>query len=201
MIRKIGIYGGTFSPPHLGHVNAAEAFVREVDIDELLIMPDYLPPHKATLGVASPVDRVEMCKLAFGHIAAATVSDMEIKRGGKSYTAVTLTELASPERELYFLCGTDMLLTLDRWYDFKTIFNLATICYVRREMDAALDLQIEEKISEYEEKYSARIVKIPLNVIEVSSTDLRCAVSGDDEEHPLLPEKVYRYVKEKGLYK
>ena len=97
-----------------------------------MIIPDCLPPHKEYSGSVTEEQRLEMCKLAFGHIENVTISDMEIKRGGRSYTSVTLEELTSPDRELYFLCGTDMFLTLESWYRPEVIFDLATICYIRR---------------------------------------------------------------------
>ena len=110
--RRVGIYGGTFNPPHNGHVGAAEAFCRGALLDELIIMPDFLPPHKEIDKAVSADERLKMCELAFSHIEKARVSDMEIRRGGRSYTSVTLEELSSPDVDLYFLCGTDMILTI-----------------------------------------------------------------------------------------
>ena len=81
--RRIGIYGGTFNPPHTGHVGAALAFLKAVELDELLIMPAFLPPHKDYVDVVSTEDRLKMAALAFAEIEKATVSDLEIKRGGK----------------------------------------------------------------------------------------------------------------------
>ena len=199
-MRKVGIFGGTFNPPHLGHVSSAEAFVKYVDLDELIIMPDYLPPHKVADALVSADDRMQMCNLAFSHIDKVKISDLEISRGGKSYTAVTLTELSSPDTRLYFLCGTDMFLTLDRWYDFKTIFNLAVICYVRRESDEKTGIEIEKKREEYKEKYNASIIEIPSEVVPVSSSELRGEIlSGRDNQ--LLPLSVCDYIEAKGLYK
>ena len=201
MAKRLGIYGGTFNPPHLGHVGAAQSFVRHAGLDELLIIPAALPPHKNFDGGASTEDRLKMARLAFSGVDRATVSDLEIKRGGKSYTAITLSQLSAPDRELFFLCGTDMLLTLDTWYDFRTVFKLATICYVRRECDAEITRKIEERISEYKEKYGARIIVIPTDVIDVSSTELRLAIkSGVGAERYLSP-AVYAYVLERGLYR
>ena len=142
---KIGIYGGTFSPPHIGHIGAAKSFGREVELDEILIMPDFLPPHKQFDFEATENDRLEMCRRAFCGIDKVTVSDLEIKRGGTSYTSVTLEELSAPNRELYFLCGTDMFLTLDKWRRPEVIFKLATICCIRRESSLENDLLIESR--------------------------------------------------------
>ena len=198
--RKIGIYGGTFSPPHSGHVGAAESFCRELSLDELIIMPTFLPPHKQYDGEASAEDRVEMCKLAFGHIDKARVSDLEIKRGGKSYTAVTLEELYSADAELYFLCGTDMFVTLDKWYTFEKIFNLAVICYVRREDEYKFGELIKDKRAEYIQKYNARIIAITNDVKQISSSELRSKLKNKTDIPDYLPSKVYDYIIEKGLY-
>ena len=199
-MKKIAIYGGTFSPPHIGHVGAAEAFARAVSPDELLIIPDFLPPHKVVDNDATAEDRLEMCRLAFSHIKNVTVSDIEIRRGGKSYTAITLTELSSPDRELYFLLGTDMLLTLDTWYDFRTIFKLATICYVRRESDCEISMRIDSRVREYTEKYGAKIIPISADVIEVSSSTVRKGIQNRENVEKYISPSVRTYIEKKGLY-
>lgn len=199
--RRVGIYGGTFNPPHLGHVGAADAFCHSVPLDELIIMPDFLPPHKELSSAVSADDRLRMCELAFSHIEKANVSDLEIRRGGRSYTSDTLEALAAPDRELYFLCGTDMLLTLSEWYRPERIFELATICYVRRETDLETSLLIDERIDNYKRKFDAKIIKIePIEVREVSSSEVREALK-DDSEVDCIPEKVLKYIREKGFYR
>lgn len=201
-LKKLGIYGGTFSPPHFGHVGAAEAFASAVSLDKLLIIPDFLPPHKQIDGEVDATERMEMCRLAFSHISVAEVSDIEIKRGGKSYTALTLAELASDENELYFLCGTDMFLTLGEWYMPEKIFELATICYVRRENDEKAECEIKILTEEYINKFGARIIPISASVREISSSELRAAIKdGNDELTGLLPREVLEYVENRGLYR
>lgn len=199
--KKLGIYGGTFSPPHSGHVGAAEAFSEAVSLDELLIMPDFLPPHKQIDGEVDALDRIQMCKLAFSHIPKACVSDLEIKRGGKSYTALTLEELSGEDRELYFLCGTDMFLTLGEWYMPEKIFEKATICYVRRECDDVCEQEISARTREYLKRFDARIIPISAPVKVVSSSELRLAIKENSPlAEELLPKKVFEYIKFKGLY-
>ena len=200
--KKLGIYGGTFNPPHLGHVGAAESFASLIEPDEFLIMPDFLPPHKLFEGNVSAEDRLEMSKLAFSHIKNVAVSDMEIKRGGKSYTSVTLEELSEKDTEIYFLCGTDMFLTLSEWFRAEIIFKLATICYVRRENDAENTALIDSLTKEYEKKYNARIIAIPACVREISSSSLRECLSGNsDDALNYLPKSVYEYINDRGLYR
>lgn len=199
--KKIGIYGGTFSPPHCGHVGAAESFYKAINLDELIIMPTFLPPHKHCDTEVLPSDRIEMCKIAFGHIDRTVVSDLEIKRGGKSYTAITLKELSSSDRELYFLCGTDMFITLDKWYTFEKIFELAVICYVRREDEFDLGELIKSKKEEYIQKYNARIIEISNDVREISSSEIRNGIKNKIDLSDYIPRKVYNYITEKGLYR
>ena len=198
--KRIGIFGGTFNPPHIAHVAAAEAFSGRIDPDIRMIIPDFIPPHTTFAGTVTPSQRLDMCKLAFSHIKNVQVSDLEIARGGKSYTANTLTELSAPDRELYFLCGTDMFLTLDRWYSPETIFKLATICYVRREADESLNGEIKRCTALYEEKYGARIIAIDMDTVELSSTEVREALSSSGS-CDAIPESVMQYIKQEGLYK
>ena len=171
----LGVYGGTFSPPHLGHRRAAEVFLDAVKPDRLLIVPTFLPPHKKISEADSPAHRLEMCRLAFGDLPRTEVSDLEIRRAGKSYTFDTLSALSREDREIFFLCGTDMLLTLDRWYRARELFSLCTFVLERRERDAATRGTIDERIALYRSEYGARITEIELNPIELSSTDVRNA--------------------------
>ena len=123
---RVGIYGGTFAPVHIGHVQAAKAFMEQMKLDYLFIIPTALPPHKQIDEGDDPIHRLRMCELAFEGVEGVVISDVEIKRGGKSYTYDTLVELSRPDTRLFLLCGTDMVLTFDQWYRFEDIFKL---CY------------------------------------------------------------------------
>lgn len=196
-VKKIGIFGGTFSPPHVGHVASAEAFAASVNFDKILIIPDYLPPHKELDGGADEKQRLEMCSLAFSHIENVEISNIEILRGGRSYTYQTLEALSAPETELYFLMGTDMFLTLPEWKHPERIFDLATICLVRRENDMAEE--ITEKVREYTELYNAKIINIKSETVTVSSSELR-ALLHRGEYSDYIPKAVMDYIKEAGIY-
>ena len=141
-----------------------------------------------------------MCKLAFGDISKCEISDIEIKRGGKSYTYLTLQELKSEDKELYLLVGTDMLLTLDLWKNSQMIFSLCTVCYVRRECDGKLSSEIEHKLELYRKNYGARILAIPSDAFEVSSTELRNKLSVGEDVTSYLNSAVFEYINERGLY-
>lgn len=198
--RRVGVYGGTFNPPHVAHVRVAEHFAKAMALDELIIIPSNLPPHKEFSGTVRADERLEMTRLAFSHIDSATVSDIEMKRGGKSYTVDTLRALSSVDSDLYFLLGTDMLLTLDSWYMPDEIFKLATICYVRRESDPEVALELLRKENEYMERFGAKIVAIDADVIEISSTEIRNALKGG-VDNEMIPKSVLEYIRQRGLYR
>lgn len=197
MKRRIGIFGGTFNPPHNGHVAAAEAFLKAAKLDELIIMPAFIPPHKEHDLTVSCEQRLEMCKIAFKDLPNTKVSDLEISRGGKSYTYITLQELSSPHIELYFLCGTDMILTLGSWKKPEIIFSLAKMCYIRRENDEDTTILIQERCDEYLDKFSASILPIDAEVIEISSSEIR---SNLKEMSQYLSASVLEYINKAGLY-
>ena len=123
---RIGIYGGTFAPVHKGHVAAAEAFFRQMELDLLYVIPAGIPPHKQIDASDDPIHRLRMCELAFDGMKNVIVSDMEIRREGKSFTVDTLRALSAEDRRLFLLMGTDMMLTLDSWREPDEIFRL---CY------------------------------------------------------------------------
>lgn len=198
---KLGIYGGTFSPPHFGHIKAAKSFLYGVGLDRLLIMPDCMPPHKEEFGAASAEDRLAMCRLAFSNLERTEISDYEINRGGKSYTYLTLEAFASDNVELYFLCGTDMLLTLDKWKNPERIFELATICFIRRECDETIAGDVALKIAEFNNRFSARIIELDHDVFEASSTDIRRNIATCSARVLGIPDAVAEYISERGLYK
>ena len=198
---KIGIYGGTFSPPHNGHVNAARMFAAAESRDKLLIIPTFIPPHKTETSAVPAEERLEMCRLAFTD-DNFDVSDMEVRRKGKSYTFDTLTELKEMYRsdDFYLLCGTDMLLSFEKWYRFADILSMCTVVCMRREENAETGVKLAEKIVELKEQCAADVRLIDAPPLEVSSTEIREKLSRGENVNDLLPTDVYRYIKEKGLY-
>lgn len=197
---RIGIYGGTFSPPHNGHLAAARAFMEQMWLDILYVIPDALPPHKEMADPVSAADRLEMCRRAFGGMEGVYVSDMEIRRGGKSYTVDTLRELAGEDRRLFLLCGTDMVLTLDEWREPAEIFRLCYPVYIRREADPSLDGLLIRKIAEYQEKYGKVVRRIVTEPLEISSSQIRKKLRAGESVGDLLPLAVEAYIRDKHLY-
>ena len=198
---RVGIYGGTFSPVHNGHVAAAKAFMEQMWLDILYVIPTGVTPHKDMKGDASAKDRLEMCRLAFADMDGVIVSDLEISREGKSYTVDTLRELYDPAGRLFLLMGTDMLLTLDQWREPEEIFKLCYPVYIRREEDAALDGRIVEKITSYQEKFGKVVRRIVAPAIELSSSEVREAIAKGEAVDAMIPPVVARYIETNQLYR
>ena len=200
---NIGIYGGTFDPPHWGHITAARAAMEQLGLDKLVLIPDRVPPHKALPeGSASPEQRLEMAALATAELGKRTeVSDRELRRDGPSYTSDTLAALREeyPEDTLWLLMGSDMFLSLQTWHAPEEIMALARIAPFRREAEDESAAFAAQK-ARLERAYGAqiRIVQNP-EVRELSSTEVRAALAagrGSD----LLPPAVYGYVLREHLY-
>lgn len=199
-VMRIGIYGGTFGPVHKGHVAAAEAFIRQMELDLLYVIPAGIPPHKQIDAADDPAHRLAMCELAFGGMDKVIVSDLEIMREGKSFTVDTLRALHAEDRRLFLLMGTDMVLTLDQWRAPKEIFRLCYPIYIRRENDPILEAQIIQKNEQYLQKYGKIARRLVADVIELSSTEIRDRVKRGEEIDSLVPAAVAAYIREKGLY-
>ena len=197
---RVGIYGGTFAPVHNGHVRAAKAFMEQMKLDYLFIIPAYLPPHKQIDESDDPLYRLRMCELAFEGVDGIVISDCEIKRGGKSYTYDTLVELERPDTRLFLLCGTDMVLTFDRWYRFEDILKMCYPVYVRRENDPLMGNRVVAKITEYYEKYGVMFRRIVTEPLVMSSTDIRAAVKEGRDISALVPPAVEKFIRDNRLY-
>ena len=202
---KIGIYGGSFNPPHLGHLAAARAAVDTLGLDKLVFVPAGCPPHKElALDSPSAEQRLEMTRIAADQLLMPTVTevwDLEIYREGKSYTADTLEEAAHRWKgdELWFLVGTDMFLTVQEWYHPKKILKLAGLCaFGRTGEDSKETLAPQKKFLEKEYHARVKIIDVP-GLVEISSTLLREQLArGKGREY--LPEAVYGYILRETLY-
>ena len=198
---RVGVYGGTFAPIHNGHVAAAKAFMEQMKLDYLFIIPTYLPPHKQIDASDDPLYRLKMCELAFEGTDGVVISDVEIARGGKSYTYDTLKELERPDTRLFLLCGTDMVLTFDKWYRYEDIFKMCYPTYVRRENDPLLTKRIIAKIGEYYEKHGVMFRRIVTDPIELTSTEIRRAVREGRDISGMVPPLVAEFIQNNGLYR
>jgi nicotinate-nucleotide adenylyltransferase len=197
---RIAIYGGSFNPPHIGHAEAARAACEALKPDKFLVIPTCMPPHKELeKNSPGPEERLEMCRLAFGDLPGVKVSDMEIKREGKSYTAETVDALMEkyPNAEICIVMGTDMFLSFKSWYRWQYMLENCTLAVLSREdFDRR---EIERFKDELEAEYNAHVILIPHTPLPMSSTEIREKLRrglGADQ----LSEAVYAYIIQKGFY-
>ena len=202
---KIGIYGGTFNPPHLGHMEAARAAIAALGLDKLILIPAAIPPHKQ-LPEATPEahHRLAMTELMADGLlmpGVVEVSSMELEREGKSFTSDTLRQLHQqyPDDELWLMMGTDMFLTLQYWHEPEVVCQLAGICaFGRTEQDGEALFAPQREF--LKEKYNAKITTITLpGLVEVSSTQVREMLERGEGHKYLLP-AVHGYILMNGLY-
>ena len=197
---RIGIYGGTFNPPHIGHIRAAQHAVQALGLDELLLIPDRIAPHKVIpSGTANPQQRLEMVRLAAKDLDKAKVLDLELKREGPSYTYQTIEELKQqyPQDELILLMGTDMFLSFMTWKNPEIILSHAALgVFYRGDRGEVAQINLAKSKMEAD-GHTVYLVENP--VVDISSTDLRrmlalhCA-------GPFLPDGVADYIRRHGLY-
>lgn len=192
--------GGTYNPPHTGHLHAAVAARDALKLDRVILLPSSIPPHKI-MPESTPdaKARLAMTRLAAEEIGAE-VSDLEICRGGKNYTADTLAEFSKqyPNDTLWFIMGTDMFLTVQNWVRPEEIFALARIAVVLREdTDAA---RVREHKAKLEQTFSCKVDLVDAKAHPISSTELRENVL--DEEHRMyLPKSVLEYIRKHRFYR
>ncbi len=190
--------GGTFNPPHNGHIHAARQAVAALRLERLLLIPDNIPPHKTMpRGSADSAQRLEMTRLMARGIPGAEVSDIELTRGGRSYTVDTVSELRTriPDGEFYLIIGTDMLVTLHEWRRTADLCRMVTFAVVARgEDDRAA---IREAAARLRAAYGARIEIVDCPALPVSSTDVRASRALCRR---MVPPEIYHYIEQQGLY-
>lgn len=197
---KIVIYGGSFNPPHCGHVEAARAVAETLKPDKLLIIPASIPPHKEmAANSASAQERLILSQLAFEDVPNAEVCDIELHRQGKSYSSDTLKQLMEiyPGAEFAFAMGTDMLLSFEEWHEFRFLLDNMTLAVFCRNEGENGDIG---KHAEYlRSEYGARIVYINHEPVPMSSTEIRAMLPLRDGAD-MLPDKVYSHIIKNGDY-
>ncbi len=199
-MERIGIYGGTFNPPHLGHIQAAKAAVQALGLNRLLLIPDNIAPHKELPpGSPAPEQRLEMLRLATQDAPELEVSDLELRREGVSYTFETVLALSEqyPEAQLFLLMGTDMFVSFDTWKNTDIILSHAALGVLCRG-DKGEQEAIAQKAAQLTNR-GARVELVNNPVLAISSTQLRRLIAFDCAE-PFLPKPVAEYIRQHGLY-
>ncbi len=200
---KTGIFGGAFNPPHNGHVNLAVEAARQLKLRRLMIIPTFESPHKSTK-LAPFGQRMEMCGSAFpetvdlgnGIVCNIEISDIERRMGGVSYTINTIRELQKlePKSRFYLLIGGDMLYSFDKWFKYESILKECEVCAAARGGDNYADmLEFANEMG--------RIKVLPMDIVDVSSTQVREAAANGGDISAFVPKAVAGYIAENGLYK
>jgi nicotinate-nucleotide adenylyltransferase len=196
---KIALYGGTFNPPHIGHIKAFKSFCEHIRPDIVWVMPSSIPPHKEIDGANNSAHRYNMARIAFSEIYENTVfSALEISRRGKSYSIDTVNELLCLYgcEKLYMYIGSDMLFYFEKWKDFEDLFKKCIIVTAARcESDIG---EVEKCCLNYRKKYGCEYIILPLEPIEISSTELR-DMSGEVSAD-YLTDGVAQYIFDNRVY-
>lgn len=199
--RRIGVFGGSFDPPHAGHLHAARVARDAFDLDEVRFVPAARPPHKPGRRLVAGPHRVALLELLVEGEPAFRVDDRELGRPGPSFTVDTLREIvAETGAELYLILGTDNLPGLPEWREVAALLELAQPVIVHREGDpeALLGPARERLAPELVERLRAGLLELP--PVEASSTEVRRALSGGDEAGEEVPERLRDYLRAHGLY-
>lgn len=198
-MKRVAIFGGTFNPIHLGHINLCQECGKHIYLDKVILIPTNIPPHKETNQLADDYHRLQMCQLAVQGNCWFEVSDLEIKRKGVSYTIHTIEKLKQQHSDwkLYFLIGSDMLFMFHKWYQYQKILEQVDLIVGAREP------------KEYERMvaYTQKILKNHQNIhiihiqpFPVSSTKIRQLIQQNQPVKKYLPSNVFDYIQQHHLY-
>jgi len=212
---KLGILGGTFDPIHLGHLRLAEEVGEDFELEKVYLIPAALPPHKGGKPVTPFRHRFEMTRMAAEESPLLEALDLEGRRRGLSYSIDTLREfhsLIEDHLELYFILGMDAFLEIGTWKEYRNLFDYAHFLVISRpgfqyeEIGPYLSsLGIGFKGGNNKDTFilssGNRLIYKRATLIDISSTEIRAKVAGNKSIRFLVPERVRRYIIEKGLFK
>jgi len=187
---RIGILGGTFDPVHNGHIYLAEKVYRKLSLNKLIFIPAYIPPHKKGAKVTPARHRYNMLKLALADNKRLKVSDMEIKRKGKSYSVETLRRLRKrygAEAEIFFIAGSDSLAELDKWKNLEEIFKLCRFAVIERP-----GFKFGKPRRDF--------IRLKINARDISATEIRNKAKKGKSLAGFTPQKVIKYIHRNKLY-
>ncbi len=203
---RFGVYGGSFDPVHVGHLSIAQQVLNALKLEQVFLMPAATPPHKRERQqMASGADRLAMCKLAVHNMHGLGVSDLEVKRGGVSYTVETARVLRGaygPDAQIYFLIGSDSLLDLPMWYEVHELLKLVRFAIAERRevpIKESLWAHVREALgADAEAQLRASVISIER--VDVSSTLIRQLLQSGERVPGYLRRDVEDYIRARGLY-
>jgi nicotinate-nucleotide adenylyltransferase len=192
--KKIGILGGTFDPIHMGHLILAEQVKHKLRLDGVIFIPCLSPPHKTKRKLSPAEDRFRMTQLAIEGNPTFSISDIELKRGGVSYTVDTLRQLKEihPRSEVYFLTGSDMLEEIHTWREPEEIYKLAKMVIATRPGFDNFDPK---------NRFAKKSLIVEITGVDISSSQIREKVKKGQSIKYLVPPRVEEYIKKKKIYK
>lgn len=227
-LMKIAVFGGTFNPIHFGHLRAAEEVLESEGLEKVIFMPAAIPPHKATLPETAPEARFEMLLLAIRENPCFEVSDIEIRRGGRSFTIDTVKELkekypktqrqgsqgASPkDLSISLIVGSDSFNDITTWCEYETLLTLASFVVVARpgvpvkKVTEALPVELARKFwydsssGAYLNSFGTSVKYLSTTLMDISSSDIRRRVKEGLSIRYLMPREVREHILKKGLYR
>ncbi len=198
-MEHIVVFGGTFNPIHLGHVEIVKQIAALNGVTKVMIIPARVPPHKVCTDLACDADRLEMCRIALADIEKVFVSDIELLRDGKSYTVDTLKRIKreNPSAKLSLVVGGDMVVTFTEWHKYDEILDVADIIAVRR---VGIDNDLFDTAVKNLINMDGRINVLKSTILDISSTEIKKNINNDAFLKTFLHEGVVEYIKQNGLY-
>ncbi|MBI4795753.1 MAG: nicotinate-nucleotide adenylyltransferase [Deltaproteobacteria bacterium] len=213
--KRLGLFGGTFNPIHYGHLRTAEEVTEALELTRLWFIPAALPPHKTGRLIPPFETRLEMTRLAVGRHSRITVSDIEGRRPGKSYSIETLRQVREEygrDWELYFILGLDSILEITTWKDYAELFTLCHFVvldrpgYDRGQLEAVLRREVHPQFQPlpdaagFQHPGGAKVYFLATTLMDISATRIRGLVGQRCSIRYLLPERVRRYIIKNKLY-
>lgn len=214
--KKVGIFGGTFDPVHLGHLRAAEEIKRILELEKVYFIPSAIPPHKKQAEITPSKNRLKMLEIALKPYPYFDISTYEIEKATTSYTIETLKHFTSeyPDIEFYFIVGSELFSHIETWKNYNDLFKLANFAVIERpgfpeENASKLPIAIEpafryhmnrDNVTIYLNQHSKEVVFTQIHGVRVSSTEIRQRIKAGEQIKDLVPEQVERYILKNGLY-
>ena len=214
---RIGLFGGTFNPVHSGHLKAAEIVQKRFLLDKILFIPSYIPPHKDTAEIASPSHRLKMVEIALSGFSHFIPSSIEIDAKEKSYSIITINRIKKlyPQSWIFFILGIDAFLEVDTWKDYEQLLEQCFFVVMSRpgypldKVRKILEGKYREKMYKLAKSESVkdemllsfRIFLLPIDALDVASTEIRERIKKGDSIKSMASERVEAYIKENRLYK
>jgi len=214
---RIGLFGGTFNPVHSGHLKAAEIVQKRFLLDKILFIPSYIPPHKDTAEIASPAHRLKMVEIALRSFSHFIPCSIEIDAEEKSYSIITINRIKKlyPKSWIFFILGIDAFLEVDTWKDYEQLLEqcffvvISRPGYILNEAKKTLERKNREKMCMLSKSESVkdemllsfRIFLLPIDALDIASTEIRGIIKRGDSIKDMVSEGVEAYIGENRLYK